>query len=77
MYSLYHCNSYVRNKVFSYFTYLLAKTASKKIGALSHSMKFLSPEMRLLSISVNLSYANVWNAVVTSGLVPLVATRNC
>ena len=48
----------------------VAKTASKKIGALIHSMKFVSPE-------VNLPYAHVWNTVVTSGLVPLVATWNC
>ena len=48
----------------------VAKTASKKIGALIHSMKFVSPE-------VNLPYAHVWNTVGTSGLVPLVATWNC
>ena len=48
----------------------VAKTASKKIGALIHSMKFVSPE-------VNLPYAHVWNTVGTSGLVPLFATWNC
>ena len=52
----------------------IAKTASKKIGALIHSMKFLSPEVALFFI--NLPYAHVWNTV-TSGLVPLVATWNC
>ena len=33
--------------------------------------------LRLLCISINLSYAHVWNTVVMSGLVPLVATWNC
>ena len=47
----------------------IAKTASKKIGALIRSMKFLSPE-----IALNLPYGHVWDTVVTSGLVPLVAT---
>ena len=31
----------------------------------------------MLCISINLPYAHVWNTVVTSGLVPLVATWNC
>ena len=53
----------------------IAKTASKKIGALIHSMKFLSPEVAL--ISINLPYDHVWNTVVMSGLVLLVATWNC
>ena len=53
----------------------IAKTASKKIGALIRSMKFLS--LRLPCISINLPYAHVWNTVVTSGLVPLVVTWNC
>ena len=57
------------------FIISIAKTASKKIRALIHSMKFLSP--RLLCIFINLPYAHVWNTVVTSGLVPLVATWNC
>ena len=52
-----------------------AKTASKKIGALIFSLKFLSPEVAL--ISRNLPYAHVWSTVVTSGLVLLVATWNC
>ena len=54
----------------------IAKTASKKIGALIRSMKFLSL-LRLLCISINLPYAHVWNTVVTSGLVLLVATQIC
>ena len=33
--------------------------------------------LRLLCISINLPYAHVWNTVVTSGLVPQVATWNC
>ena len=31
----------------------------------------------LLCISINLPYAHIWNTVVTSGLVTLVATWNC
>ena len=50
----------------------IAKTACKKIGALIRSMKFLSPEVALhLYKSAN---THVWNTVVTSGLVPLIAT---
>ena len=45
----------------------IAKTASKKIGALIRSMKFLSPE-----VALNLPYGHVWNTVVMSGLVLLV-----
>ena len=45
----------------------IAKTASKKIGAIIRFMEFLSPEV----------YADVWNTVVTCRLVPLVATCNC
>ena len=48
----------------------IAKTASKKIGALIRSMKFLSPEVALY-------LGHAWNTVVISGLVPLVATWNC
>ena len=33
--------------------------------------------LRLLCISINLSYAHVWNTVVTSGLVPPVVTWIC
>ena len=52
----------------------IAKTASKKIGALIRSMKFL---LKLLCISINLPYGHVWNTVAMSGLVLLVATWNC
>ena len=37
----------------------IAKTASKKIGGLIRSMKFLSS--RLLCISINLPYIHVWS----------------
>ena len=53
----------------------IAKTAYKKIGALIRYMKFLSPEVAC--ISTNLPYDHLWNTVVTSGSVPLVATSNC
>ena len=53
----------------------IAKSASKKIGAFIRSVKFLSPEVALYSI--NLPYDHAWNTVVMSGLVLLVATRNC
>ena len=43
-------------------------TASKKIGALIHPMKFLSPEVALY-LHKSTIYAHVWNTVVTSGLV--------
>ena len=33
--------------------------------------------MRLLCISINLAYGNVWNTVVMSGLVLLFANWNC
>ena len=55
----------------------IAKTASKKIGALIRSMKFLSPEVALYLYKLNLPYGHVWNTVVMSGLVLLVATWNC
>ena len=43
----------------------IAKTASKKIGALICSMKFLSPEVALYLYK--LPCAHVWNTFVTSG----------
>ena len=49
----------------------IAKTCSKKIGALIRSMKFFS--LRLLCISINILYAHVWNTVVRSGVLLLVA----
>ena len=51
----------------------IVKTAFKKIGALIRSIKLL----RLLSVSINLSYAHVSNAVITFRLMPVVATWNC
>ena len=53
----------------------IAKTASKEIGALVRSMKFLSPEVALYLCKSTIRY--VWNTFVTSGLVPLVATWYC
>ena len=53
----------------------IAKIGSKKIGALIRSMKFLSPEVALYLYKSTILH--VWNTVVTSGLVPLVATWNC
>ena len=46
----------------------IAQTASKKIGALIHSIKFLSPEAALHLFKSTICPA------VTPGLVPLVAT---
>ena len=50
----------------------IAKTASKKFGALIRSMKIFL--LKFLCISTNLSYGHVRNTVVMSGLVLLVAT---
>ena len=50
----------------------IAETTCKKIGALIRSMKFLSSE-----VSINLPYGHVWNTVVMSVQVLLVATWNC
>ena len=33
--------------------------------------------LRLLFISINLPYTHVWNTVIMSGVVPLIATWNC
>ena len=55
----------------SYIIYI-AKTASRKIGALIRSMKFLFPEVALY-----LHRSTIRPYIVTSGLVPLVATFNC
>ena len=49
----------------------IAKTASKKFGGL---IRFFL--LRLLSISINLSYNHGWNTVVTSELVPLNTSWN-
>ena len=53
----------------------IAKTASKKIGALIRSMKFLSPEVTLYLYKSTIRPA--WNTVVMLGLLLLVATWNC
>ena len=50
----------------------ISKTASEKIDPLICSMKFFF--LKLLYISIDLPCSHVWNTVVTSGLVPLVAT---
>ena len=50
----------------------IAKTASKKIGALIRSLIFHSH--RLLFVSRNLPYGLAWNTFVISGLVLLTAT---
>ena len=52
----------------------IAETASKKIGALIRSIKFL---VSLLSIFINLPYGHVCNTVFVSWLLFLVATWNC
>ena len=51
----------------------IVKTATKKIGALIHSRKFLSPE--LAQYLYKSSHA--WNTVAMCGLVLLVAIWNC
>ena len=50
----------------------IAKTASKNIGALIRSMKFLSPEVDLYLYKSTVAHA--WNTVVMYGLVPLIGT---
>ena len=50
----------------------IAKTPSKKIGALIYSRKLLL--LRLLCVSINLPYNHAWNTVTISELVLLVAT---
>ena len=57
------------------YIFSIAKTASKKIGASIRSMHELSFSCGC-SVSINLSYNHVWNTVVMSGLVLLVATWN-
>ena len=51
----------------------VAKTASKEIGALIQSRKFLSPEAALYLYKCG----HAWNTVVMSGLVLLLATWSC
>ena len=65
----------------------IAKTPSKKIGALIRSMKFLSPEVAASCLYKSLCMESLclhkslclyaWNTYVISGLVLLVATWNC
>ena len=57
------------------YIFPIAKTASKNIGALIHSMKFLCPEATLFC--VNMPYGLAWNTVAISGLELLVATWIC
>ena len=53
----------------------IAETASKNIEALICFIKFLSPEVALYFYKSTIRHA--WNTAVKSGLVLLVATRNC
>ena len=53
----------------------IAKTTSKKTGALICSMKFLFPEVALYLCKSTIHLA--WNTVVLSGLVFLVDTWIC
>ena len=53
----------------------IAQTASKKFGALIHSMKFLSPEVALYLYKSNIQPSMEY--CVMSGLVLLLATWNC
>ena len=57
------------------FIISIAKTVFKKIGALTRSMKLLSPEIDLHLYKS--AYTHVWNTLVMPGLVPLVANWNC
>ena len=56
-----------------YYIIYIAKTSSKKIGALIYYVFLL----RLFCISINLPYGHAWNTVAMSGLVLLVANWNC
>ena len=62
-----HCSLYIVS---------IAKTVSKKIGALICSIQFLF-FLRFLCISINLPQGHAWNTVALSGLLLLVATQNC
>ena len=53
----------------------IAKTDSKKTGALIRSINFLS--LRLRCIFINLTYDLAWNIFVMPGLVLLAATWSC
>ena len=54
---------------------LLLKLPPRKLEPLFILWSFFLPKM--FCISTNLPYAHAWSTVVTSGLVPLVATWNC
>ena len=58
----------------SFYIIFIAKTASRKIGALIRSLKFL---LGLLRVPINLPYGHAWNTVVMSGKVLLGAAWNC
>ena len=58
-----------------YYIISILKITFKKNGALIHSMKFLSPEVAL--ISINLPFELASNTILMSGLVLLAATWNC
>ena len=53
----------------------IAKTASKKTGALILFLNFFL--LRLLYTSIDLPYGLAWNSVVMPGLVILAATWKC
>ena len=55
------------------YIFSMATTASKKIGALICSMKFLSPEVALYLCK---SYSHAWNTIAVPMLVLLFATWN-
>ena len=63
------------NWIETFILSLLLKLPPRKLEPLFVIWSFFL--LRLLYISINLPYAHVWNTVVTSGLVPLVATWNC
>ena len=54
---------------------LLLKLYPRKLGPWFVRWSFFL--LRLLCISLNLPFAHVWNTIVASRLVPLVATWNC
>ena len=64
-------------------TQLVPFERSNNNGSIGVKMDGSVPEeksvflLRLLCISINLPYAHVWNTVVTTGLVLLVATWHC
>ena len=63
-------------KMLGSYVISIAKNADKKIGALIHSLKFISPAIALY-LYINLPNTHAWNTAVMSALVLLVATWNC